>query len=275
MGIFAEAIRRITEHAERLTGEARMNGFTGELVSRFAAVWVLLTRIPLPEALRPKTFTLPSADDMTMMPLVGGLFGLLTALPAWLISAAVPPVVSAWIACAIYTVLGWSLHLDGWGDMWDGIGSGARGEVMRTIMKDSRVGAFGVAGIAFAIAIRASIIGSIKPEAWISACAVAGGVGRFGANVTILFGKYPWEEGMARDIVRNFKGYQLFCSFLASCFLFPLAPAGWFAGMVLSCAAAASLAYWADKNLGGVNGDVIGASAVLCELLVFIGYSVT
>ncbi|MDR1136862.1 MAG: adenosylcobinamide-GDP ribazoletransferase [Synergistaceae bacterium] len=274
MNIFAEGARLITGYAERLTGETRTEGFAKELADRFAAVWVLITRIPLPETLRPRTFTLPSADDMTMMPLAGGLFGFLAALPAWLISAALPSMASAWIACAIYTVLGWSLHLDGWGDLWDGLGSGARGDALRAVMKDSRVGAFGVAGIAFAIAIRAALLGAASPDKWLPLCAVAGGVGRFGSNVTALFGKYPWREGMARDVVRNFTGYQLFCSFLAACLLFPLAPYGWVCGMVASCAAGASLSYWCGKNLGGVNGDVIGASAVLCELMVFMGCSI-
>ncbi|MDR1508733.1 MAG: adenosylcobinamide-GDP ribazoletransferase [Synergistaceae bacterium] len=274
MNAFAEAARRITEYAERFAGEVRLDGFAKELLNRFLAVWTLITRIPLPGTSRQRTRALPSADAMTMIPVAGGLFGILAALPAWIISAAAPPVASAWIACAIYTVLGWSLHLDGWGDLWDGVGSGARGDALRAVMKDSRVGAFGVAGIAFAIAIRAALIGAMEPGGWISACAVAGGVGRFGANVTVLFGKYPWKEGMGRDIVRNFKGYQLFCSFLAACFLFPFAPLGWTAGMILSGAAGASLAYWAGKNLGGVNGDVIGASAVLCELLVLLACSV-
>jgi adenosylcobinamide-GDP ribazoletransferase len=210
---------------------------------------------------------------MTMMPLAGGLFGLLTALPAWFISAAVPPTAAAWIACAIYTVLGWSLHLDGWGDLWDGVGSGASGDAMRAVMKDSRVGAFGVTGIAFAVAIRATLVGAINPGEWLSVCAVAGGVGRFGANVTALFGEYPWREGMARDAVRNFKGYQLFFSFLAACVLFPFAPLGWIVGMLLS-AVGAPLACWANKRLGGVNGDVMGASEVLCELLALIGCSI-
>jgi adenosylcobinamide-GDP ribazoletransferase len=266
---FSEAALRIAEYAERFTYETRTDGFAKELINRFTSLWTLITRIPLPVFLRPETHELPSANAMTMMPLVGGLFGLLTALPAWIISAAAPPIASAWIACAIYTVLGWSLHLDGWGDMWDGLGSGKRGDALRAVMKDSRVGAFGVAGIVFAIAIRAALLGAIKPGDWISSCVVAGGVGRFGANAAILFGKYPWKEGMGRGMVRNFNGYHMFLSFIAACFLFPFAPSGWTAGMLLSGAAGTALAYWANRDLGGVNGDVIGASAVLCELLVF------
>jgi cobalamin synthase len=44
--------------------------------------------------------------------------------------------------------------------------------------------------------------------------------------------------------------------------------------MISSCLGGAAMAFWAARNLGGVNGDVIGASAVLCELLVMAGFSI-
>jgi adenosylcobinamide-GDP ribazoletransferase len=72
---------------------------------------------------------------------------------------------------------------------------------------------------------------------------------------------------MARDIVRGFGGYQLFRSFVFTCVMFPLAPVAWLVGMILSSAAGAALAVWANEKLGGVNGDVIGASCVMGELL--------
>jgi adenosylcobinamide-GDP ribazoletransferase len=209
-----------------------------------------------------------------MMPIVGGLFGLVCAIPARLVAFAVPLGASAWIGCGLYTILGWSLHLDGWGDLWDGIGSGKRGEAMRNIMKDSRVGTFGVAGVTLAIAIRASLLSSIDADNWITVCAVAGGIGRFTATVTARFGKYPWENGMGRDVVHGFDGFLLLCSFAAVCILFPLAPLVWIAGIIPAGLAGAALAVWANKNLGGSNGDVLGASSVLGELLVLAVCSV-
>jgi adenosylcobinamide-GDP ribazoletransferase len=142
-------------------------------------------------------------------------------------------------------------------------------------MKDPRVGVFGVAAITLAIGTRASLMADAGPAKWLELCAVSCGVGRFGANVAACLGEYPWEEGMARDIVRNFGWRQLACSAVAAIALFPLAPKAAALGMTASSLGGAALARWAGKNMGGVNGDVIGASAVLGEILAMAGYVVS
>jgi adenosylcobinamide-GDP ribazoletransferase len=262
--------KKIDEYATRLSEEARDPGFLKKLTGGFAAVWVLVARIPLPSALFKDVTELPSADDMALLPAAGALLGLVAVLPAWLLALFAPPAACAWIACGIYIIAGWSLHLDGWGDLWDGIGSGKRGEAMRAVMKDSRIGSFGVAGIVLAIAVRASLFSGMDAGEWLSAAIVSSGVGRFAINITALTGEYPWDSGMGRDIVRGFKGYQLFCSLLVTFLLFPLDPLAWTAGIVLASLAGFAFAQWANKNLGGTNGDVLGASAVMAELIVLI-----
>jgi adenosylcobinamide-GDP ribazoletransferase len=206
---------------------------------------------------------------MAMMPVAGGLFGFLaTVVPVLSLWAGLPDLAAAWFACGLYTVLGWGLHLDGWGDLWDGFGSGRRGDELRRVMKDPRTGVFGVAGIVLALAARASLLSDGGAARWLAVCALGGSVGRFGGNVAACVGKYPWESGMARDIVRGFGSYQLFRSLVFTCLMLPLAPFEWAVGMILSSASSAALAAWSNERLGGVNGDVIGASSVLGELLV-------
>ncbi|MCL2684565.1 MAG: adenosylcobinamide-GDP ribazoletransferase, partial [Synergistaceae bacterium] len=142
-----------------------------------------------------------------------------------------------------------------------------RGDTLRAVMKDSRVGAFGVAGIVIAIGTRSALLGCIDHGYWLSVCIISCGVGRFGCIPAIYLGKFPWAEGMARDIVRNFGARQLALAAAATCLMFPVWPAVWAIGMAVSCAGGAAFALWAQKNMGGVNGDVIGASAVLGEIL--------
>ncbi|MDR1965572.1 MAG: adenosylcobinamide-GDP ribazoletransferase [Synergistaceae bacterium] len=273
MGDFTDKAAKIAECAERLRIEACEPGFLKRLLTKTASVWALITRIPLPRGVLPRGFALPDSDAVATMPLAGALFGLVCALPARIAAMAIAPPAAAWIGCGIYTILGWSLHLDGWGDLWDGVGSGLQGERMRKVMKDSGVGAFGVAGIALAISTRAALLSGLDAGSWMSACAIGGGVGRFALAVTAYAGKYPWDDGMGRDIVRGFEGYQLFCSFAAACVLFPLAPLGWTVGMFASGISGAACAMWGAKNLGGANGDVLGASAVLGELLALMACS--
>jgi adenosylcobinamide-GDP ribazoletransferase len=266
-------IDKIYGYFSRLEREAKEPGFLKAARKSFASVWLLVTRIPLPGALALSP-ALPSARDIAALPFAGAVFGLIAVLPAWLLAFAVPPSVSGWIASGIYILSGWSLHLDGWGDLWDGLGSGRRGDEMMVVMKDSRVGSFGVAGITLAIAVRSTLFAEIKPSGWLAAAALAGGVGRFALTVTAFLGKYPWERGMGREIVKNFGGYELFLSLIVSGPLFFLAPSAWIAGIALASLASFGLAAWTDKNIGGVNGDVLGASAVQGELIALAVYAV-
>ncbi|MDR1515091.1 MAG: adenosylcobinamide-GDP ribazoletransferase [Synergistaceae bacterium] len=264
--------RKISEYFVRLEAEAKEPAFQEGVWRSFVSVWLLVTRIPLPASLVASR-RLPAARDIAALPAAGAAFGFIAALPAWFLTFAAPAAASAWIACGLYVLLGWSLHLDGWGDLWDGFGSGRRGDAMLAVMKDSRVGSFGVAGIVLAIAIRAALLADIDPMLWLFAAATAGGIARFALAVTAFWGKYPWPGGMGLDIVRNFDGYDLFLAFIVTCLLFPIAPLVWIIGIPLVSLASFGLALWANKNLGGTNGDVLGASAVLGELLVLIVFA--
>ncbi len=261
-------LKTVEEYAERLQQEAETPGFLAKLGGRLATTWMLFTRIPLPAAWLPREARLPDADDLALVPVAGAVFGLLAALPAQLALLALPPLPAAWISCVVYALFGWTLHLDGWGDLWDGIGSGRRGEAMRAVMKDSNCGAFGVTGIVLALSLRAALLAAVHPALWLPACALAAGVGRYGIAAAAYVGEYPWEKGMGLTNVRNFKGYQLFCATLATCLLLPLGPIAWLGGILTAGLSGAGLALWSNRTLGGTNGDVLGASAVLGELLV-------
>jgi adenosylcobinamide-GDP ribazoletransferase len=265
--LIGSGAERLIEYSKRLKDEAGRPGFAKKLGGDLVVLWMFMTRIPLPKRILPSGPVMPSPGAMAAMPIAGGAFAMAATLPAWLLAAFIPRTAAAWIACGLYTILGWSLHLDGWGDLWDGIGSGRKGEAMRAIMKDSRMGTFGAAGVILALSTRAALLSEISVWRWLCVCAAAAGIGRFAATVSAYFGEYPWGNGLGRDTVLGFGGYQLFCSFAASCIFLPLAPFGWVIGMIAASAAAAGLTLWANKNLGGANGDVLGAAAVLGEII--------
>jgi len=72
--------------------------------------------------------------------LVGGVSGL-----PFLTS--VSPQLKAFLSLGLSLLLTRCLHWDGWADLWDGIGSGAKGEKFFIILKDSRIGTFGAIGL--------------------------------------------------------------------------------------------------------------------------------
>lgn len=80
-------------------------------------------------------------------PVVGMLLGALLAGPFHLGLLPKTPWLAAWLALLGSLFLTRGLHWDGWADLCDAWGSRAEGERFWQIVKDSRIGAFGVMGL--------------------------------------------------------------------------------------------------------------------------------
>lgn len=110
----------------------------------FGMMLTFLTRIPLPQTrefnealfLRGRFF----------FPIIGGIIGLCLGLVSLLIGL-FSPSITAFLIIVTYLLLVGGLHIDGLGDLFDGIFSARTREKMFTIMEDSHVGAFGVIGL--------------------------------------------------------------------------------------------------------------------------------
>ena len=84
-------------------------------------------------------------------PFAGGILGAVLCLPFALGAFSSHPWVQAWLFVMFSAWLTRALHLDGLADVLDALGSGRHGDEFRAILKDSRIGAFGVAGLALAL----------------------------------------------------------------------------------------------------------------------------
>jgi adenosylcobinamide-GDP ribazoletransferase len=102
-----------------------------------------LTRLPLPCVI----FEEKSCGRSTaFFPAVGLLLGLILAALAWAAQWCFPEQVRAALLVTGLIVLTGGIHLDGFMDSIDGLLSGRPRERKLEIMRDSRVGAFGVTG---------------------------------------------------------------------------------------------------------------------------------
>ena len=258
---------KVEEYAKRLERDIREENFRFDFFARFVVIWTLITRIPLPRHWWPDKS--PSGNSaLALSPLAGGLLGVLTGLAIAAVRVmGAGQSASVWIGVLFYSLAGWSLHLDGWGDMWDGLGSGRRGDDLRSVMKDSRLGAYGAIGLILAFGLWTSLLGSISPEQTAAACATSAAVGRYAMCWSALFGRYPWEVGMAKGWVDSFEGYDIFVASICVFLFLPLAPLRWFFSVLLSIVVGYAAALWMNGRLGGVSGDVLGSVAVAGELL--------
>src|SRR5215207_11438015 len=94
-------------------------------------------------------------------PFVGLVIGAIT----WLVWRgalfALPPLVAGMVTLVIWVVLTGGLHLDGLADCCDGLLASTSAERRLEIMKDPRLGAFGVIGLIMVLFLKATILASL------------------------------------------------------------------------------------------------------------------
>ena len=207
--------------------------------------------------------------------LVGCVAGVLPAGAALLTAGWMPGMVRSTLLVLVSVMVTGGLHCDGLMDMADGVMSGRSRERMLEIMKDSRVGAFGVMAIIFLLLGKWSLIHDM-PESLLPYALVAMmAAGRFAMTAAIVFFPYARPEGMGKAFAEHAgKGSFAYASLtmagLLVCFYFL---AGFFTACAALAATAAALlfALWAGcgltRLLGGLTGDMYGAVTELSEML--------
>ncbi|EHL95463.1 adenosylcobinamide-GDP ribazoletransferase [Acetobacteraceae bacterium AT-5844] len=246
-----------------------------DLLADVAAAFGLLTRLP--------TTWLPQHQDATgfaraiwAYPLVGfaiGAFGgAVLGAGAWL---SLPPLLAALCALAATLLLTGGFHEDGLADTADGFGGGRDTVRKLEIMRDSRIGSYGVLALVLALGIRASAMGALPGGVLTLAliCGAAAALGR-GMILGLLFLLPPARrDGMASGLGRPALPPLLIglVFALVPAFALPLGKAAFAVVLVgLSCLALARLA---RRQIGGHTGDVLGAGAVLGECVALVVFA--
>ncbi len=211
-------------------------------------------------------------------PVAGLLMGLLLAVWDYLLGLAVGPALRAVLDTLFLVVLTGGLHMDGLADSADGL-LGHRGrERALEIMKDSRIGAWGVLAIIAVLGIKTAAfcdIHSDNSNTWRTAMGLAlvPYFGRLAQCFIIRLIPYcRGKEGMGHSFFGSGQPWlpAALC-LLPLVFLLGLFPAI-ICLLVFACTVALLL-QWYKKMLGCVTGDMIGASCEICEALLLVALS--
>ncbi len=206
-------------------------------------------------------------------PAVGLVFGLLLYLSHSIFSRALPPGVLAVLLCAFLAALNRGFHLDGLADAADALFSHKPLEQKLAIMKDSRQGTFGVLAIVLDILLKMNFLEAVLPAApW--ALMLWPVWGRLTASVVAVHSRYVGDEtGLGRWMAENSGPKELFQAALFSLVL-SLFGGGAAILAALSAIFLGFLLTWAwKKSLGGITGDLLGASVEIGEIFtIFIFY---
>jgi adenosylcobinamide-GDP ribazoletransferase len=212
------------------------------------------------------------ARSMVFFPLVGLVIGLLLALGYYLLSFLFSKSLVLWLTIGLLALLTRGLHLDGFADTMDGLGSGGTRKKILEVMRDSRIGAFGVISLILLIGAKYFTLDQIPIPSIPYTLILMTVMGR--NTMVLVCYRSPYarsEGGLAKPFTENL-GYREMALSLVSAFGIALLLMGLKGILVFLGICLFSLGYrfFFIKKLGGVTGDILGAANELAELLCLI-----
>ena len=130
-------------------------------MKRFLIALQFLTILPL--NIKGKIEEKDFGRSLIYYPIVGLLIGLFLAGIAY-ISAFLPPLVTSVLILVAWMVITGGIHLDGFADTCDGFYGNRPKEDILKIMRDSRIGTMGAAGVVMLLLIKFATLSSIRSE---------------------------------------------------------------------------------------------------------------
>ncbi|CAG5072816.1 Adenosylcobinamide-GDP ribazoletransferase [Dyadobacter sp. CECT 9623] len=243
----------------------------------FFAALQFYTRIPIPAYIQHDPDNLNPATRF--LPLVGWIVGGGAAL-VWMLIALVDVQVAIICSMIASVLITGALHEDGFADFCDGFGGGWTKEKILLIMKDSRIGAYGVIGLIGMLALKFSLLNALSNStnaAIIGFCMItAHALSRFMCVIIVYYFSYARET---EDSKAAFVAKRMLVSTFAVAGLFGVMPLFFLAFtlksaavfMVIPALAVVTLLMggYFKKWIGGYTGDCLGAVQQVCEVLFY------
>jgi adenosylcobinamide-GDP ribazoletransferase len=221
-----------------------------------------LTILPVPGGTVPHRAAL-------FFPLVGVALGAAAAGVRWAAAQVLPPSIAALLALLFVIVATGGLHEDGLDDVFDAFRAGRPPERILAILKDSRIGTYGALAIVIASLLRWQAIEALGDRA-LPALAAAAGASR-GGMVLLAYMSKPAGEGLGKAFVAGLSGPAAILAGLQAAALgFLCGPISGAAALVGNALALLLLRAWFHRRLGGVNGDCLGATCQILEVLTLL-----
>jgi len=246
------------------------SGVLGELRLVLAAVQYF-TRLPMPSWVGHSASQLQGTARY--FSLVGVFIGGIGALALWATSLIFPAPLPAILSTVITIFLTGAFHEDGLADTFDGLGGGATRERALEIMKDSRIGTFGMVALVLTLLVKVATLNAL-PVMFVLFVLVAGHAFSRACAVSLLFvGNYVGsaEQSRARPVAQRMSGGELLVAAIIG-----VAPLFWcgihaVVGGASAIVVLLVLARWFVRRLGGFTGDTLGAAQQLTEIAFYLG----
>lgn len=233
----------------------------------FVAALQFLTIFPI----RLKASTQALRRSIAYFPLVGLLIGGIIYGLDRLLTLAFPISLVNILLIIALAAMTRALHLDGFIDTCDGLAGGHSPDERLKIMRDSRVGGFGVVGGCLLILLQYVALTVVPHEHRMAALLLMPTIARWTMVYAIFAFPYAREQGMGKIFQEgtNWPWLAMASAItLASCL--GLMGLNGLAVMAAAMLVALLMANWLSGKLGGLTGDAYGAINELVEVSVLI-----
>ena len=185
-------------------------------------------------------------------------------------AAGMPPLVAAAAALAATAMLTGCLHEDGLADTADGFGGGATRERKLEIMRDSRIGTYGVCALIVAMLARAGAVAALTEPALVAPVLIgAHAAARAPLPAFMWFVRPARRDGLAALAGAPPRISVLAASVIGVAALFvALGVAKALIALTLVCAVSTLIGLLCIRQIGGQTGDVLGAVEQVNEIAV-------
>ncbi len=242
----------------------------------FATALMFFTRIPVP-------FTIPYSSEIMnksqkYFAWVGLIVGFINALVLYLSLLLFNLEIGIVLMMISNVLLTGAFHEDGFTDMCDSFGGGYGKEKILTIMKDSRVGAYGTIGIILLFALKfysIQALGMSNPVGVLLIVILGHTVSRFIAGTMIYTHQYVTDIDVSKSkplANKPLDKMSLLVGFVSVLIAFALVQ-DWHLifAFALAYAGKMYLGWYFKKHIGGYTGDCLGSVQQVCEVLFYLG----
>jgi adenosylcobinamide-GDP ribazoletransferase len=247
----------------------------------FFTALTFYTRLPVPKRFQ-QTHAGQLSDAIRYLPVIGWIAGIVAGVVYIGADYLFGQAIAVLMSMTAGVLLTGAFHEDGFADVCDGFGGGWTKEKILEIMKDSRVGAFGLIGLTLLTGLKFAALQQMLPTGVselpqvILILVTAHSLSRFAAIIIMFI--YPYAriaESKSSPAVQkahsaNLLVAGLFCLFplisLSCYFTQPLIMLVIFPPVAM----ALYLGKYFHKWIGGYTGDCLGAVQQITELLIYL-----
>lgn len=210
--------------------------------------------------------------SMSYFPLVGLFIGLILVAVRYLLGFFLPAFLVDIIVIVTLIGLAGAFHLDGFADTVDGLAGGKdRGKTL-SIMRDSQIGSFAVVGLALLLILKIHALMGVPAEVKDMTLLIMPVLGRW-STVQLAYGFSYARSGPGTALLftqfaekKEYVISTIITAVILICF-FHLKGLGIF---LIIAALTYLFGLFFKKRIGGVTGDIMGASCELTEVLTLL-----